>query len=642
MDRRKLSIVVLIVMIVACFLYIQVKRRRSKELWSIQLIPMWEAQIDSRLILDVKYVQTEDKSLILVAGQGMLVLTDPDDGHIIGSLSTHKKDLAYGFLAIGDVDGDGGYDIVTTIFNATTCYHYFLEGPEIFGEVVAIDMETLEVIWETNISLPHASAVIPTLIDVDGDGKMEILLEDIYSTVYLIDSQGKLIWRKKILNEIAKYTIPRPVTVGDVDGDGELEAVITGNKTIALIEVATGETVWKRVLEEYNLSTLRMTYISQPILADLNNDGKLEIVCGSITSIYVMSSQGDIIWRRKHVGDPSMYYSVSVGDVNGDGVLDIIVVGGRTDVYASAYRGYDGAVLGVYNVASRSRCGRIDCSVYPEAYHKQFIVDVDGDRMLEVFLYDWLSMDVFLGSVYRNKQPHYYSVVDFREENLSTCWLEPEDSLYEVRVISDMDNDNHLEIVDLLNYYSPPTIIRMLKISNSGALTYGSDNPQNTNNILNVDGDMDLLPSIIECNIGTDQHRWDTDGDTMPDGWEYMNGLDPTNTADAEQDSDNDGLSNIMEYTYCGDPWDNDTDDDGLGDYDEVQIGTGLRLNDTDSDGYSDGYEVSHGTDPLDPNDYPVPFARRYWWALAISIVAIVVLIVFLYRYRVLVRKTEA
>ena len=634
MNRRKLFAVMLMIIIIACslYVYVWVKHKRSRELWSIQLISVWEAQIDSGLILDVKYVRVEDKSLILVAGQGILALMDPADGHIIGSIGTYREGLAYGFLAVGDVDGDGDYDIVTTIFNASTCYHYFLEGPDICGEVVAIDMETLEVLWKTNILLPHASAVIPTLIDFDGDGKMEVLLEDIYSTVYLIDDQGKLIWKKRIFDEVAEYAVPRSVTVGDVDGDGEFEAVVAGNRTIALIEVSSGEVVWRMVLEEYTPSTLRGTYVSQLTLADINNDGRLEVVCGSSTGMYVVSPQGGLIWHRKHAGDPSMYCSVSIGDVDSDGMLDIVAVSGRTDIYVSAYRGYDGAVLGSYHVASRSHCGRIDCTVYPEAYHKQFIVDIDGDKALEVFLYDWLSVDVFLGGAYRNKQPHYYSVVDFRERDFSTRWLYPEEGLYEIRIISDMDSDGCLEIVDLLNYYSPPTTIRVLEIGGSGMLTYSPDSLQNTNNILSIDEDADLLPSTIESIIGTDKHRWDTDSDTLPDGWEYMNKLDPLGSQDATLDNDNDGLNNIAEYEYFGDPWNSDTDDDGLSDCDEVQIGTDLRLNDTDGDGYSDGYEVSHGTDPLDPNDYPASFVERYWWVLIVLVVAVVSVVFFLRR----------
>ena len=53
----------------------------------------------------------------------------------------------------------------------------------------------------------------------------------------------------------------------------------------------------------------------------------------------------------------------------------------------------------------------------------------------------------------------------------------------------------------------------------------------------------------------------DTDGDSMPDGWEIDVGLDP-NFANAEDDTDEDGLTNAQEYELDLDPLDPDMDDD--------------------------------------------------------------------------------
>jgi len=58
----------------------------------------------------------------------------------------------------------------------------------------------------------------------------------------------------------------------------------------------------------------------------------------------------------------------------------------------------------------------------------------------------------------------------------------------------------------------------------------------------------------------------DTDGDGMPDQWEIDNGLDPNDPKDADDDLDEDGISNLDEYLQGSDPNVKETsvdDDDG-------------------------------------------------------------------------------
>ena len=70
---------------------------------------------------------------------------------------------------------------------------------------------------------------------------------------------------------------------------------------------------------------------------------------------------------------------------------------------------------------------------------------------------------------------------------------------------------------------------------------------------------------------------WDTDEDGMPDAWERFFGLNPEDSADAEEDPD----------------------DDGLGNFDEFHNQTHPGELDTDGDGMADGWEVQNGFDPV-------------------------------------------
>ncbi|MEC9457527.1 MAG: hypothetical protein VYD27_00960 [Candidatus Thermoplasmatota archaeon] len=96
---------------------------------------------------------------------------------------------------------------------------------------------------------------------------------------------------------------------------------------------------------------------------------------------------------------------------------------------------------------------------------------------------------------------------------------------------------------------------------------------------------------------------WDSDGDGMPDGFEYCYNslLNPANSTDAYGDNDDDGLNNIEEfevsYTWgpsnFTDPLDPDTDNDGMPDGWEHQ--SGIHPNDgsnADEDPDFDGYDA--------------------------------------------------
>lgn len=94
----------------------------------------------------------------------------------------------------------------------------------------------------------------------------------------------------------------------------------------------------------------------------------------------------------------------------------------------------------------------------------------------------------------------------------------------------------------------------------------------------------------------------DTDGDTIDDWWENRYGLDATNAADAQNDSDSDGLINVDEFAQKTRPDVVDTDGDTLSDGDEFHIHSTDPLSvDTDNDHLSDSEEISiYLTSPVD------------------------------------------
>jgi hypothetical protein len=105
-----------------------------------------------------------------------------------------------------------------------------------------------------------------------------------------------------------------------------------------------------------------------------------------------------------------------------------------------------------------------------------------------------------------------------------------------------------------------------------------------------ADPDGDGLTSEEELLIThTDPLEWDTDGDGLPDGWEYLNGLDPNDNGSDNPDNGADG----------------DPDHDGLLNSEERVKATKPNDADSDHDGNTDGSEINQGTDPNDPTSKP-------------------------------------
>jgi len=120
-----------------------------------------------------------------------------------------------------------------------------------------------------------------------------------------------------------------------------------------------------------------------------------------------------------------------------------------------------------------------------------------------------------------------------------------------------------------------------------------------------ADTDEDGLSDGDEINIhNTNPLLVDTDNDGLSD-WDEINKY-KTNPNVA--DTDGDGLKDGEEVNnYKTNPLLADTDGDGLPDGHEVKRSkTDPLLSDTDKDDTNDGDEVEAGTDPNDPNDFPI------------------------------------
>jgi len=198
--------------------------------------------------------------------------------------------------------------------------------------------------------------------DFDGDGFDDLVITTYYSN-YIYDRI--FIYHGSItgLSTTAKVTITSyGGSRGDINNDGFddlVEGVQTG-PTVAMLRVSYGSASGLSTPSTLPISYQECSFISPGGLCDFNNDGfrDLIIIGGSATNdqgqegmvwIHLGSASGfslTFTWTGESNQSVSGYGGCTVGDYNGDGVIDLAIG-------AESYNGYNGSVK------DRDRVGRV-------------------------------------------------------------------------------------------------------------------------------------------------------------------------------------------------------------------------------------------------------------------------------------------
>lgn len=257
--------------------------------------------------------------------------------------------------AIADVDGDGKVEVVVGLGGvaATPCWH---------GGVVALNGQTGAVEWtfETQDWLNHSPDgwrdgvyASPAVGDVDSDGDLEIVFGAWDQCIYLLDGHGNPLWGE--LNAIPEQshcgkhgfynedTIWSSPALADLDGNGTLEIITGADITIGnRYGLPSGGFVYvlRHDGEQLARTWLDQRMYSSPAIGDLDKDGVLEIVIGTshhlkdkgfYVSVFNYNAGGSSVtnrlvtkWHLTTTGP--VWASPALADLNGDGYLDISVL----------------------------------------------------------------------------------------------------------------------------------------------------------------------------------------------------------------------------------------------------------------------------------------------------------------------------
>jgi outer membrane protein assembly factor BamB len=191
-------------------------------------------------------------------------------------------------IVVGDIDADGKDEIVAVANSVRNNEVY------IFNSDLAITAQK-------NIKGEFNGAL--TLLDVNGDGKKEIVIGA--SDIYAYDKDMNLVWVYKMQNPVFD------IAAADIDNCGKPE-IIAGSKPNVIALNLLGKLMW-----EYNTSgTVKSIRVS-----DLEGDGKDDIIIGS-DKLYRLDANGKLIWSFATVDEVNY---ISIGDINWDGTEEIAV-----------------------------------------------------------------------------------------------------------------------------------------------------------------------------------------------------------------------------------------------------------------------------------------------------------------------------
>jgi outer membrane protein assembly factor BamB len=260
----------------------------------------------------------------------------------------------FGSAAAADLDNDGKKEIVFATYNND-------------GKVYCLNAENGTLKWSYDIR--GCGDVAVNIYDLDKDGQLDVFVNGSCNpTAFCINgSTGALTW------SVASGGGDSPATIADIDNDNKPE-VIFGNFA-GQIRVLNGENGSLAKTIQAFTNALQ----TEPVLTDVNNDGKLDIIvanyfnsANTYSIICFDYNSAAPIWTNTLtvVNNYHAYHGGALADIDKDGKLEYVI--GANNGMIRAINVENGSVLWTVNNPGK------------QAFFAISIADVNNDDTLDV------------------------------------------------------------------------------------------------------------------------------------------------------------------------------------------------------------------------------------------------------------------
>ncbi|MBN1349249.1 T9SS type A sorting domain-containing protein [candidate division KSB1 bacterium] len=262
---------------------------------------------------------------------------------------------------------------------------------------------------------------MPVAADLDGDGSIEILIQDAFGMMNVLDVQHATLksppevkWQRLARGKSAKYGQNSSAYADDIDGDGDKEVFLASDNSLLVYDHNGVQ------LQEYQFNSFPYEWAT----GNFNHDDTKDLFVGinasagihtNIACVYDGNGSKTPVWT-KDFGPYSGY--VVVYDFTRDGIDDIIL---REHYDLITLDGRNGKQWGFYPGAF---------------YHTPILMDVDFSGCYEV-INSGGYMEVSVNKMYASGQ------------NITQIWEQPTgylDCYARLHGTGDVDNDRHVEI----------------------------------------------------------------------------------------------------------------------------------------------------------------------------------------------------